>query len=98
MCSVLRGESQDIYIYIHIDYNGCRQDKLLLKSVHVLPFSYLMRSCAEFSAPCSCLTVVAAEAMWTDVGTGALTGGDGPAVTAPGSVFTVAAEPNRNMQ
>lgn len=41
------------------------------------------------------MTVVAAEATWTDVGTGAVTGGDGPAVTAvpaPGSVFTVAAE------
>lgn len=53
-----------------------------------------MRSCAEFSAPCSCLTVVAAEATWTgaDPGVGA---GPGPAVTAvqaPGSVFTVAAE------
>lgn len=53
---------------------------------------YLMRSCAELSAPCSCLTVVAA---WTEVGPGAVTGGDGPAVTAvlaPGSVFTVAAQ------
>lgn len=51
-----------------------------------------MRSC-ELSAPCSCLTVVAAEATWTEVGT--VTGGDEPAVTAvpaPGSVFTVAAE------
>lgn len=59
-----------------------------------------MRSCAEFSAPCSCLTVVAAEATWTEVGTGTVTGGDGPAVTAvpaPGSVFTVAAEHNRNI-
>lgn len=57
--------------------------------------SYLMKSCAELSAPCSCLTVVAAEATWTEVGTGAVTGGDGPAVTAVpahGSVFTVAAE------
>lgn len=53
-----------------------------------------MRSCAEFSAPCSCLTVVAAEATWTGVGTGA-GAGPAPAVTAvqtPGSVFTVAAE------
>lgn len=53
-----------------------------------------MRSCAELSAPCSCLTVVAAEATWAEVGTGAVTGGDGPAVTAvpaPGSVFTVTA-------
>lgn len=57
--------------------------------------SYLMRSCPELSAPCSCLTVVAAEATWTEVGTGAVTGGDGPDVTAvpaPGSVFTVATE------
>lgn len=41
------------------------------------------------------MTVVAAEATWTEVGTGAVTGGDGPAVTAVpahGSVFTVAAE------
>lgn len=52
-----------------------------------------MRSCVELSAPCSCLTVVAAEG--TEMGAGAVTGGDGPAVTAvpaPGSVFTVAAE------
>lgn len=52
-----------------------------------------MRSCDEFSAPCSCLTVVAAEATWTEeAGAGVVTGGDGPAVTAvpaPGSVFTV---------
>lgn len=57
--------------------------------------TYLMRSCIELSAPCSCLTVVAVEVTWTEVGTGAVTGGDGPAVTAvpaPGSVFTVAAE------
>lgn len=48
-----------------------------------------MRSCAEFSAPCSCLTVVAAEATWTEAGMA-----PGPAVTAvptPGSVFTVVA-------
>lgn len=54
-----------------------------------------MRSCAKLSAPCSCLTVVAAEATWTEVGAGAATGGDGPhvaAVPAPGSVLTVAAE------
>lgn len=57
-----------------------------------------MRSCTEFSAPCSCLTVAAAEAAWTGVGTGA-GAGPGPAVTAvqtPGSVFTVAAEKQRH--
>lgn len=39
--------------------------------------------------------MVAAVGTWTDVGTGAVTGGDGPAVIAvpaPGSVFTEAAE------
>lgn len=47
------------------------------------------------SAPCSCLTVVAAEVTWTEVGAAAVTGGDGEAETdghAPGSVLTVTAE------
>lgn len=60
-------------------------------SVVTCSCTYLMRSCTVLSAPCSCLTVVAAEATWTEAGTGAVTGGDGPAVTAvpvPGSVFT----------
>lgn len=72
-----------------------------------------MRSGAEFSAPCSCLTVVAAEATLTgagagagaEVGAGAGPGtgqgaGPGPAVTAvqtPGSVFTGAAEKHRGL-
>lgn len=47
-----------------------------------------MRSCAGFSAPCSCLTVVAVEAAWTGAGTGGAAG-PGPAVPTPGSVFTV---------
>lgn len=45
------------------------------------------------------MTVVAADATWTEVGAETATGGDGAAVTAvpaPGSVFTVAAEHNRN--
>ena len=66
-----------------------------LCSIGTPSHTYLMRSCVELSAPCSCLTVVAAEAMLTEVGTETVTGGDGPAVTAvpaPGSVFTVAAE------
>lgn len=54
-----------------------------------------MRSCVEFSAPCSSLTVVVvvapARGGWMEAEIGAVTGGDGTAVTgvpAPGSVFT----------
>lgn len=67
----------------------------LIKESDTTAFPYLMKSCMELSAPCSCLTVVAAEATWTEVGMGAVTGGDGMAVTgvpAPGSVFTVGAK------
>lgn len=42
---------------------------------------------------------MAADATWAEVGAETATGGDGAAVTAvtaPGSVFTVAAEHNRN--
>jgi len=65
------------------------------RSIRTRFCTYLMRSCAELSAPCSCLTVVAAEATLTEEAPGAATGGDGAAVTAvlaPGSVFTVGSD------
>lgn len=87
ICSVLRRRQSQL--------SGAKK----LSCIHSLyvivtgPCPYLMRSCDEFSAPCSCLTVVAAEATWTEeAGAGVVTGGDGPAVTAvpaPGSIFTV---------